>query len=186
MNIQLIKELEGYRVKKDNLSDTLHKMIRFEKEKLLMNAKQSFIYYFSNQQFQVSQISDKSVLAVFGETKVLLSLPKPEDAFFGAYSVLNLGITGSIKSNYTIAIRKINTIERPSAATSFTTDAETQKLENLKSETKYLQDRIDKFDQDQTRYNFYNTDAANNNPDIKVNIKISYSDIEKVFEEIFS
>lgn len=153
VNLSLLKELEDAKADLSFLSSRLGKLIDARVEKFISDATNDFTEYFKESEFTISNQSFMNeMVATYGNLQVKLSLPKSEDRFVGAYTVITLtknGFNNKKNEEYSILVNELG--RYPRVTSSFTTAPKTdeerilQQIDDVKKRIEQTKQKLDTF-----------------------------------------
>jgi hypothetical protein len=161
MNLSLLKELEDAKAELSKANKQLSDLITKRTKIYLENAVKDFKSFFTEKGFQIQDNSfmDECV-ATYGNLQVVISIPKPEDSFIGAYSRIDMKIKGYTQKvqEYLILINELG--HYPSISAKFTTAPKTEEerirrqIEDIKEKLVETNERLADFDETKWGYGF--------------------------------
>lgn len=189
MSIIKLKEAEDLKTIKEKLSDDIVASIKIEKSNILKKTKVDFREYFISRGFKVVDINSGTT-ASYGQQVVTILFPEPTSAFLGAFTVMDLILTGTIKKQFTVAVYKIEDESNNSISyrnTHITAkDNLDEVIAKLKEDIDQLKIRRDGIREIKLGYRVYEKDEATKNPSSKFTTSKKSTDFKELLDLIFS
>jgi len=189
MNLEKLKTLEDLKILQAQLSKDITTSIRAEKSRALNKAKADFSSFFIPKGFQIID-HGTGLTANYGQQNVTISIPPVETSFLGAYSVIDLILTGRVRKNYTIVLNELGSKSGISSRVRLLPNNEEERLdleiEDAKEEVEDLKKRKDNISRFKLGFRVFDKDEAQRNPYVKTADTKQFSDISELLASIFA
>ncbi|GEM_PF-4462723 len=188
MNIEKIKKLEDLKSEKNQISELISKKVIEQKRYILEKIKEDFETYFSNKSFNINH-HPNGATANYGSLNITISLPKPEDAFFGAYSVIELLVTGNQRKTFKIIVNEKGTRPGMKSTVRILPNDEDARLDleinDITEQIQELLNRKNEIDKIDFGYRVQDADEVKRNPYLKTADTKQFDNMKELLDSIF-
>ncbi|MBN1045462.1 hypothetical protein DVW08_08835 [Clostridium botulinum] len=166
MNLGKIKELEDAKKEAQEYGSIYNSLFKKKKHNYIVNAYNDFKVFFKEKGFTIQE-NDYELEAIYGESKIRITIPNEEDCYIGAYSVWKLQCSID-KSKYRILLNELHhypTIRTSIGVSSTLSEEEkiNRELNKIKEKIQETKNNIDKFDDVKFGYGLINENEQNTN-----------------------